>query len=258
MSNLMNRTFGCLQDVPDRRDYPASMRLSRLKPILPSIWNLREDMTPVKDQGRLGSCVGFACAALKEWQEKEQRPWTPFQDSSEQWIYWKSKEIDPWPGSEGTSIRCALSILASKGVPPEGGWPYLDQASAGHRPPTSPKWWSYGVARWAKIGYYYRLSSLEMVKEWLVLRGPVVAGVSVGTTFFSPVDHVGCPPHSFVEIPRETIGGHAIVLVSYDDPLRIIGFKNSWGTDWGDRGFGFFSYEYLGSLGFDLWAILDF
>lgn len=255
-------SLGCIKDPEDRRDYRATMRLAAEPPILPGRWSWRSSMTPVRNQGGLGSCVGFACTALKEFQEVHQRPWTPFKDSSEMFVYWGAKEIDPWPGRQGTSIRCALKVLAQKGLPPERGWPYLDRAAPGHTPPTKPKWWSYGVARWGKIGAYYRLDSLQEVKEWLVSNGPVVAGVAVGTSFFTPQKHEGCPDGSFVEMPESTIGGHAILLVSYNDlavfPGGIFGFKNSWGLGWGDSGYGFFSDEYLLVHGFDLWGVLDY
>lgn len=250
-------SLGCLKDPKDRRDYPARMRLPQEAPIFPISWSWRSALSPVKDQMGLGACVGFACAALKEFQEIQQRIWTPFKDSSEMFIYWGAKEIDQWPGQEGTSIRSALKVLAQRGVPTEAGWSYVPAAAPGHRPPTKPKWWSYGVARWAKIGHYYRLASVDEIKEWLYLRGPIVAGVGVGATAFKPVEHMGCPGKSYVAIPESVLGGHAILLVSYNDAFKLVGFKNSWGTGWGNLGFGYLSYEYLGLLGFDFWAVMD-
>lgn len=251
-------SLGCIRDEPDRRDWQAQMRLAKEPIPLPPRWDWRVTMTPVKNQGGLGSCVGFACAALKEWQERQQRPWSPLKDASEMWIYWGAKERDPWPGVEGTSIRSALKVLASRGVPTEGGWPYLARAAPGHKPPSKPRWWAAGVARWGKIGAYYRLSTVAQVKEWLVTHGPVVCGVAVGETFFRPEKHQGCPGQSYITLPKTIFGGHAICLVSYDDEWSILGFKNSWGTGWGDSGYGYFSYRYLERLGWDMWGILDY
>ncbi|WP_127716246.1 C1 family peptidase [Halobacteriovorax sp. HLS] len=39
--------------------------------------------------------------------------------------------------------------------------------------------------------------------------------------------------------------GHAIVLTGYDDVKKIFHFKNSWGTNWGNAGYGTMSYDYV-------------
>ena len=43
------------------------------------------------------------------------------------------------------------------------------------------------------------------------------------------------------------IGGHAILFVGYDDSKQLFKFKNSWGTSWGDNGYGYLSYKYFTS-----------
>lgn len=42
--------------------------------------------------------------------------------------------------------------------------------------------------------------------------------------------------------PLENWGGHAVQIVGYDSTGFII--KNSWGTEWGDAGYGHISYDY--------------
>jgi hypothetical protein len=39
-------------------------------------------------------------------------------------------------------------------------------------------------------------------------------------------------------------GGHAIAIVGYDDTKQAWKIANSWGTSWGDNGFGWISYEF--------------
>lgn len=250
-------SLGWRPDPEDRRDYPARMQLPRLETALPQKHSVRAAMTPVRDQGQLGSCVGFACAALKEFQESQQRPHTPFRDVSEMWIYWRAKAIDIWPNEEGTSIRDALSVLATSGVPTEQGWPYTDQRTPKNRAPTRPAFWAGMVARWGKIGAYYRLTDLNVIKEWLFLFGPVVIGVPVGDTIFEPIARPGAEGRSFVSLPRTFSGGHAITLTGYDDQHRLLQFKNSWGPTWGYNGYGYLGYDYLERAQYDAWAIRD-
>lgn len=65
-------------------------------------------------------------------------------------------------------------------------------------------------------------------------------------------------------------GGHAIVAVGYDDKMKIkntgkcgaettgaLLIRNSWGTGWGDAGYGWLPYEYvLKGLAEDFWSVL--
>lgn len=247
--------FGYIPDPDDRRDYPATMRLAATAPTLPTSFSLRKGMSAIRDQGNLGSCVGFACAALKEWQERWQRPLTPYRDVSEMWIYWKAKGIDIWPQQEGTGIRYALKVLAKSGVPTEAAWPYV--GNPGHYPPTKYIFWAPLVARWAKIGSYYRVSTINEILEWLVCHGPVVIGIPVGETILHPVPMPNVLENAFVGIPKTFIGGHAITLTGYNDNSKVLQFRNSWGANWGQHGYGYIPYNYLDAVAFDAWAILD-
>lgn len=45
-----------------------------------------------------------------------------------------------------------------------------------------------------------------------------------------------------VKAPHKVQGGHVVTIVGYDEQGFI--FKNSWGTGWGDRGYGRMSYDF--------------
>ncbi|MEI6627929.1 MAG: C1 family peptidase [Alphaproteobacteria bacterium] len=42
-----------------------------------------------------------------------------------------------------------------------------------------------------------------------------------------------------------SVGGHAILLVGYNDDTQKFKFMNSWGTWWGDNGYGTLPYNYV-------------
>ena len=50
------------------------------------------------------------------------------------------------------------------------------------------------------------------------------------------------------------MGGQAICIVGYDDDKKMIKFKNSWGPQWGDSGYGYISYSYVEKFLSDGWT----
>jgi len=249
-----------------RKD-PVDERDIRLKTIVKDLLEADETlperidhtsgMSPVKDQGRLGSCVGFAVSAMKEFQEKKEhdeelskgkRGRKKIYDYSESWVYWNAKKIDPWPGEEGTSIRYAMKVLQKIGVPTEKGWPYKDVGDVGE-----PESWAPLVARWALIDSYSRIDTLTELKLALI-NGPVPIGVPC----FEEIFYVGAD--GFVPYPRnpdQIYGGHAVCAVAYNNKNQLIKFKNSWGKGWGASGYGYLPYQYVNNFLWDAWVSKD-
>lgn len=53
------------------------------------------------------------------------------------------------------------------------------------------------------------------------------------------------------------VGAHAMAIVGYDDALDGFIVENSWGTGWGDKGYGVLPYTVLRDA-FEIWAIRGF
>ena len=253
------------KDPKDDRDFHFSANVSEDKFLkatatAPNIVDHTYSMSSVKNQGRLGSCVGFAVSAMKEWQEtrehlyevsagkKDHRKGKAY-NLSESWVYWNAKKIDYWPNEEGTSIRFAMKVLHKLGVPCESAWPYSDVNYG------DPESWATLIARWARIKSYWRINNLSELKLALI-NGPVVIGIPCFDTIFY-ADETG-----FVGYPRDpnTIyGGHAICAVGYYDTKfgGSIKIKNSWGKGWGGKGYGYLPYSYINDFLWDAWACED-
>lgn len=250
----MKKRLGCLRAPEDRRDFVfrAPRRL-----FLPESMDYREEMTPVEDQGAEGSCVGFACGAMKEWQE--QKDWGRYINLSSRYIYEKARKIDTYPDdSDGTDIRSAMKILLNNGACTEGCWPYIA------RNPGEPCDDAEGEAAKYKIKTYTAIHGIQDMKVALVNDGPFVIGVVVFDSWFqSSVDETGeVPMPTQEEITRlqedpYAFGGHAICIIGYDDGLQRFKFKNSWGVDWGNNGYGTIPYDYLKDYGWDAWTTVD-
>jgi C1A family cysteine protease len=74
---------------------------------------------------------------------------------------------------------------------------------------------------------------------------------------------------AFPSKKNKLLGGHAVVVIGYDDKKVIeiaedndktIGafkIRNSWGEDWGEEGYGWLPYKYLEEgLAKDFWSII--
>jgi len=256
-------SFTYRKDPHDDRDFlyqpmRSYASISDAKLSIPNRVDWTDSMSPVKDQGRLGSCVGFAVTAVKEWQEQHEHAeevaegkfdhrTEKYYDLSESWLYWMCKEIDAWPGVEGTSIRYAMNVLKKIGVPCEKAWPYDDVVKG------EPKSWAHLVSRWSLIDSYWRVTSVEELKDALV-SGPVAIGVGVYEEFFSVGnDGIVRDPAN----PQYCYGGHAIAAVGYNDATGLVKFKNSWSKGWGQAGYGYLSYNYIRNYMWDSWTSRD-
>ena len=90
-----------------------------------------------------------------------------------------------------------------------------------------------------------------------------------GFTVYASITQAGTTGKIPYPSPGESIrGGHAIVVAGYDDHLVIKNqpggpqttgaflIRNSWGTGWGDHGYGWLPYDYvLHSIAKDWWSL---
>ena len=228
---------------------------SKIFGLLPKEIDHTQNMSPVKDQEQLGSCVSFATVALKEWQEwqeflkiKDQHNIEEniYSDLSEQWVYHHAKRIDNIQ-NEGTTIRAALSVLRKFGVPQEKSWVYSDRIKG------TPEGDADTKARFTRIGDFFRLQNKVNHLKLALLHTPVPIGVVTTESFMKTRDGI-------IEDDvrnRGKHGGHAICAVGYDNKKKLIKFKNSWSAQWGDNGYGYLSYNYFKKYCIVAWAIND-
>jgi GNAT superfamily N-acetyltransferase len=52
----------------------------------------------------------------------------------------------------------------------------------------------------------------------------------------------------------EIIAGHGFLVVGYDDNTQKFKFVNSWGRDWGDKGYGYLPYTYFELFMTEAWV----
>lgn len=236
--------LGCIKDTFDERDYLMRAYLPVKK--LPQRVDWSAKMSPVRDQGDEGTCVGFATACgMKEYQEHID--YQKIVVLSPRYIYAQAKKIDDMPNEEGTTIRAAMKALKSKGVCQERFWPYQPHQR------TAAKKGAASNAQRFRVVSYARILNLVELRLSLASKGPCVIGIMVFKGMMNTRTGLVPMPERFDRI----LGGHAICPVGYDDKKKLIKFKNSWSVGWGSKGYGWLPYEYIEQYMMDAWSSVD-
>jgi C1A family cysteine protease len=236
--------FGCIKDKFDSRDYLMRAYLPVVK--LPKKVDYTQKMSPIRNQGDEGICVGFAVASgMKDYQE-----FLDYQKLvllSPRFVYIEAKKIDGMPGLEGTTIRASMRVLEKLGVCQEKFWPYSPHQK------DKPKVGAKANAQKFRIITYARILNLNELRLSLATKGPVVLGIEVFKGMLKTKT-------GLVPLPKKNetgLGGHAICAVGYYDEKKLVKFKNSWSTKWGKKGFGYLPYEYIRRYMMDAWSSVD-
>lgn len=119
------------------------------------------------------------------------------------------------------------------GVVSESDWPYNTQW-----PPIEPDGLD-SLAGKHRIGLYSRIQSLSDCKLALASGYPIVASFNITSQWKNPRGGK-IKLHQSGTYP---LGGHTVVLVGYNDRRKVLIFRNSWGQQWGDKGYGYLPYS---------------
>lgn len=240
--------YGWSRDIPDHRDLTIG---SATGTQLPSSIDMRPQFPTCYDQGQLGSCTGNACAGAIEYiREMQGLPnFTP----SRLMLYYGAREIEGTIGFDsGAQIRDVIKSAAQWGAAPEAAWPYDERQFT-----TKPSDAAYAAGTKDRaIGYYRVNQTLDDFRQVLANGDPIVFGFTVYESFES--DSVAmsgiCPMPGANE---HVVGGHAVVMVGYDDARQCFIVRNSWSWTWGLKGYFDFPYAYAANpnLAADFWAI---
>lgn len=176
--------------------------------------------TPIKDQGRCGSCVAFGTAATLEARINlacKNAALDP--DLSEAHLFYCG--CGACCGS-GWNFAPALDFCKNTGVAKETDFPYVDS----NQPCKS------GLAPYIKIDGWRQVLAAADRKDVLSTRGPMVAGMAVYQDFMSYAGGI------YKHVSGSLAGYHAVSVVGYNDTDKYWICKNSWGTGWGEAGPG--------------------
>jgi C1A family cysteine protease len=282
---------GWLLPLPDLRDYTeehpqvvdlvAKLRVPPAKETTfaapPSV-DLRQWCSEVENQGDLGSCTAHAAVGMVEYYEN--KAFGRHIEGSRLFVYKTTRNLMGVVGDTGAWIRTTMGALVLCGVPAERYWPYTTRKQPG---PTEertfdeePTPFVYAIAdNYEALRYFCHdprgknvppATVLASVKKYLAADIPSMLGF-LGFPSYNHSDVKGGVPYPCSG--EKAIWGHAVVAVGYDDGMVIkntqcnkattgaLLIRNSWGTGWGDKGYGWLPYEYvLNRLAWDFWSLL--
>ena len=219
-------------------------------------WRTRGIIGPVGNQGWCGSCVSFCTtglAAAMAWLELGVRNLT-LSAADQHFCSSHGANCGGWNEAD------ALGQIKSRGVVPEGAFPYM---TAFDNPPKGDPadvpdhlWLAYcrkeinRKERRYRIATYSAWSSsmaglpFDARKYYLANFGPLVMGFTVYEDFDSYGGGV------FKHVTGKARGGHCVLVVGYSDSHQAWICRNSWGAGFGGSahadgtGAGFFMIAY--------------
>ncbi|MDY6857192.1 MAG: C1 family peptidase [Thermodesulfobacteriota bacterium] len=280
-----NQTVGTgwMPPLPDLRDFTEAtpeiaemvkklglQKGEELKSSLEKV-DLRDWCSPIENQQSLGSCTAHAAVGIVEYLQC--RAFDKHIDGSRLFVYKATRNLMQVTGDTGAWLRNTMGALRLCGVPDEKYWSYTDSTPQFDDEPSG---FVYAVAdNYEALKYFCHDPSganipgrrvLNSVKKYLAAKIPSMFGFW-GFPSFSYCDVKGGIPYP---CPGEQAQwGHAIVAVGYDDTKKIKNTKcnktttgallirNSWGSTWGDQGYGWLPYDYVESkLAIDFWSLL--
>lgn len=206
---------------------------------VPSV-DLSSWFTPVKNQADLGACTVFSLVSIFEYIMKKKTG--EDYDLSEMFVYYNArKKLGKQNEDCGTSLYHVVKAMSDEGVCLENNCNY-NVNSYSEVPYDSA--YEDGKSRLVEV-------AKNMPIEIDAIRCALSEGYPVAVAFkiFGSFD----APNGFAITPTEeelgTEGGyHAMVVVGYNDEHKLLKVRNSWGKNWGDKGYCYIPYSWITTL----------
>lgn len=255
----MERQYLLKTDPPDDRDKP----FKSFRTEFPEEVDLRpKDFPEILDQGWLGACTGYSAIAIAQCIEYIQSQIHSYYYLNPLYVYYKARELmGTTEEDSGAYIRDALKTLKNVGVctisryasKEVNGEAVLDLSRFKEKPSAEAD----ENATFHKIKSYSRIMQVSQLKQALADGHLVNMGIEIYNSFESDeVAKTGIVPMPDKAI-EYSLGGHAVAAYGYKkiNDVEYIIVRNSWGKEWGDKGFFYLPMAYIGRYVSDMWIV---
>ena len=248
----MNRIYNHIPDRFDPRDYWAHEKLSLpALSLVPSAHDLRPMCMQPYDQGQVGSCTGNATGAALELDQillfPSEKPFTPDRLK----LYYNGRIPEGTTDQDaGAMIRDVVAGVAQYGYMAEKVYDVSQVTTA----PSDADYQEMAKRKIATTMYARVKQDVDSIKQVIYSD----RGVIIGFTVYASFERIGFD--GMMKMPgyrEQVLGGHAVLIVGYDDAKQCFIVRNSWGPRWGQLGYFYAPYAYFTNpkLAQDLWMI---
>ncbi len=202
-------------------------------------------ITTIRDQNGCEACWCFAAVALVEAMVRIEHcvwPWISEGDvhkgmgshccdcgNSGAALDW----IKAHAAADPDCFAWPVTASGCSGCGGTGGGPYDGVAYT----PTADR-----SGRSVRIPAYTNVGSVADQKTWLDTVGPIITYITIYEDFGSVGSGIYRKQATIGGHTNTALGGHLMLVVGYNDSQQCWIVKNSWGTAWGQNGFGRIGY----------------
>lgn len=212
----------------------------KFRAYLPPSVDLSVYFPPVKSQGSQGSCTawatGYALRGYYARRDAGENGGSAIENFSPAYIYNQLVSSDTC--LEGTRISDALRLMEKEGIAQDSVFPY-NPLSCNRKPNNTIRQTAsdYKIDGWERIIH----TRLDDLKGKLADGHPIAIGLMIDKDF----ERLSGPRLYNKDKLGPNAYGHAMAVVGYNETKQAFRVFNSWGTDWGDQGYGWIGYQYM-------------
>lgn len=212
--------------------------------------NGKNYVSPVRDQGNVGNCIAHAIAAAMESGVliTKDMPLKPGEDPinlSENQMYdcFRNNELKPTRWSMTGSLFDALRDFGIVNEMSGDCNNYKDRQAQGKYTQYADY---YVLSMEVRNDHHVKVKNVtekemhNIMKKWISTRGPVATSMLTYASFEDL--KAGEVYRTTAKERAGRSGQHAVCIIGYDDDKQAWLVKNSWGTTWADKGFGWIGY----------------